>query len=166
MNLIFCVDKNFGIGTNNKMLFNLKTDLAYFRQKTEHKVVVMGYNTLMSLPNSKPLKNRINIVLTTKDITIDNAIVVHSKDELLHILKKYNSDDIFIIGGEKVYNLMLPYCKKVYCTKVDSIKNATVFAPNMDNNPNFKVVNESEEHTENSLNFKFVEYENDNVLKF
>lgn len=166
MNMIFCVDKNFGIGANNKMLFNLKTDLAYFRQKTEHKVVVMGYNTLMSLPNGKSLKNRTNIIMTTKDIKIDNAIVVHSMDELWHILKNYNSDDIFVIGGEKVYKSMLPYCKKVYCTKVDSVQNATVFAPNMDNIPHFKIVSESEKYTENSLNFKFVEYENSTTLEF
>ncbi|MGN1208192.1 MAG: dihydrofolate reductase [Christensenellales bacterium] len=166
MNLIFCVDKNFGIGINNKMLFNLKQDLTYFKQKTINKVVVMGHGTLLSLPNGKPLKNRTNIVLTSKDIKIENATVVHNLNELLMTLKSFNSDDIFIIGGESVYTLMLPYCKTAYCTKVDSTQKATVFAPNLDNLPNWKKVSESENFVENNLNFKFVEYANIKPLSF
>lgn len=166
MNMIFCVDKNFGIGFNNQMLFNLKTDLSYFKNKTINKVVVMGYNTLISLPGSKPLKNRINIVLTSKKIKIENAIVVNSKEELFKVLKNFNSEDIFIIGGAKIYSLMLPYCDIVYCTKVESEKPADVFAPNLDKEPDFKVINESETLTENNLKFKFREYKNEHPLNF
>lgn len=166
MNMIFCADKNYGIGKDNQMLFNLKTDLLYFKEKTIDKVVVMGYNTFLSLPNSKPLKNRINIILTSKNIKIDNAIVVHTKDELFNTLKNYNSEDIFIIGGASIYNLLLPYCKKIYCTKVDAEKFATVFAPNLDETHNIKLIKTSKPFTENGLTFKFLEYENENTLPY
>lgn len=166
MNMIFCVDKNFGIGKDNKMLFNLKTDLQYFKQKTLNKVVVMGYNTLLSLPNSKPLKNRVNIVLTSKKISIENVIVVNNKEQLFKVLKNYCDDDIFIIGGEKIYNLMLPFCKKVFCTKVEATKSADVFAPNLDKNNSFKQISKSQTFEENNLKFNFCEYENKNPLSF
>ena len=166
MNMIFCVDKNYGIGKDNQMLFNLKTDLAYFKEKTINKVVVMGYNTFLSLPDSKPLKNRINIILTTKNIKIDNTIVVHTLDELFNTLKNYNSEDIFVIGGASIYNLLLPYCKRFYCTKVDAEKPATVFAPNLDKTENIKLVKTSRIFTENSLNFRFLEYKNENTITY
>lgn len=166
MNLIFCVDKNFGIGINNQMLFTIKQDLKYFKEKTLNKVVVMGYNTLLSLPRQEPLKNRINIVLTSKNVKIENAIVVHNLTELLKILKNYNSNDIFIIGGESVYFLLMPYCDTAYCTKVNCNKKASVFAPNLDNSPDWEKVRESEIFKENNLNFKFVEYKNKKPLFF
>ena len=166
MNLIFCADKNFGIGKDNQMLFNIKQDLAFFKQKTLNNVVVMGYNTLMSLPGKKPLKNRINIVLTTKNIKIEDAIVVNNQTELFNILKNYNSNHIFIIGGQSIYNLMLPYCDFAFCTKVNASKPATVFAPNLDENKNWKKVSESQIYIEQNLEFKFVEYKNKSPKKF
>ena len=57
MNLIACVDKNYGIGIDDKILFRISSDLKYFKEMTNNKVVVMGYNTFLSLPNSKPLNN-------------------------------------------------------------------------------------------------------------
>ncbi len=148
------------------MLFNIKQDLKYFKEKTLNKVIVMGYNTLLSLPRQEPLKNRINIVFTSKNVKIENAIVVHNLSELLKVLKNYNSNDIFIIGGESVYFLLMPYCSTAYCTKVDCIKKASVFAPNLDNSSNWEKVCESEIFKENDLNFEFVEYTNKKPLFF
>lgn len=166
MNLIFCVDKYFGIGKENQMLFNLKQDLNFFKQKTINNVVVMGYNTLLSLPNSLPLKNRTNIVLTSKNIKINNAIVVHSENELLKTLKNYESNKIYIIGGQSLYNLMLPYSTTAFCTKVDKVGFATVFAPNLDENKNWYISSESQIFKENDINFRFVEYKNKSPKSF
>ncbi len=83
MNLIFCADKNFGIGKDNQMLFNIKQDLAFFKQKTLNNVVVMGYKTLMSLPDKKPLKNRTNIVLTTKNIKIERCLCCQQRNRIV-----------------------------------------------------------------------------------
>ena len=85
------------------------------------------------LPGGTTLKGRTNIVLThQKDYTFGDAIIVHSKEEALERLKEYNDEDIFIIGGEKVYRDFLPYCKKAYVTKVDYRYDADVFFPNLD----------------------------------
>ena len=58
MNLIVAVDKNWGIGNNNKLLVSIPSDMKFFRQETSGKVVVMGRKTLESFPNGLPLKNR------------------------------------------------------------------------------------------------------------
>ena len=97
MKLIAAVDKNWAIGKNNQLLVRIPMDQKFFRETTTGKVVVMGRKTLESFPNSKPLKNRTNIVLThNKDYKVEGAVVVHSLDELHEELKKYPTDDIYI----------------------------------------------------------------------
>lgn len=112
MNFIVAVDKNWAIGKNNELLFFIKQDMQYFKKITQGKVVVMGINTLLGLPNSKPLKNRTNIVLTNKSCVKEmDCIIVHSITELFKTIKNYPEDDIFVIGGAKVYETLIPYCK-------------------------------------------------------
>ena len=104
MNLIVAVDKNWAIGKNNELLVRIPADQKFFRETTTGKVVVMGRKTLESFPNGLPLKNRTNIVLThNQDYEVKGAIVVHSMEELHEELKKYNDEDIYVIGGEKIY---------------------------------------------------------------
>ena len=83
MNLIVNADKNWGIGKDNKLLVSIPADMKMFREETSGKVVVMGRKTLESFPNGQPLKNRVNIVLTSdKNYKVKDAIVVHDLDEL------------------------------------------------------------------------------------
>ena len=105
---ILHADREWGIGKKNDLMFSLPKDMKFFRETTTGKVVCMGYNTLLSFPNSKPLKNRTNIVLCEDGISVDGCICVHSIDELLTEAKKYPKDDFFIIGGASVYRAMLP----------------------------------------------------------
>lgn len=163
MNAIVAVDNEWGIGKNNGLLFSLKKDMAYFREKTTDKIVVMGSNTLKSFPGGKPLKNRINIVLFPGGEKRDDCIIVDSLDELFVELKKYDTDNIFVIGGAMFYKTMLPYCKKVFVTKVNAIGGATVFYENLDKTDNFKCVYESEVIQDNEYEIRFTEYENTNV---
>ena len=108
MNLIAAVDENWAIGKNNQLLVRIPADQKFFREMTTGRVVVMGRKTLESFPNGQPLKNRTNIVLThNKDYAVKDAVVVHSMDELHEELKKYDSDDVFVIGGEKIYEQLL-----------------------------------------------------------
>lgn len=108
MNIIVAVDKNWAIGCNNKLLVSIPSDMKFFRETTTGNVVVMGRKTLESFPNGMPLKNRTNIVLTgNRDYQVKGAIVVHSMEELLEELKKYNSEQIYVIGGDSVYRQML-----------------------------------------------------------
>ena len=164
MKAIVAVDKKWGIGKKNDLLFNLPEDMKFFREKTKGKTVCMGYNTLLSFPNSKPLKNRVNIVLAPNDVVRDDCIVVHTLEELFSELNKY--DDVFVIGGAMFYKTMLPYCEEVFVTKVDADGEATVFYPNLDENANFEMIYESEELESNGFKIKFTTYKNNAVLEF
>ena len=164
MKAIVAVDKKWGIGKQNDLLFNLPEDMKFFRQKTANKTVCMGYNTLLSFPNSKPLKNRVNIVLAPDGVERDDCIVVHTLEELSKELKKY--DDVFVIGGAMFYKTMLPYCEEVFVTKVDADGEATVFYPNLDENANFEMIEQSEEIESNGLKIRFTTYKNNAVLEF
>ena len=75
------------------------------------------------------------------------AILVHSEEELLEELKKYEEDDIFVIGGGSVYEMMLPYCNTVYVTKIDFAYQADTYFPNLDEMPEWEMTEESEEQT-------------------
>ena len=113
MKLIASADKNWGIGFKNKLLVSIPTDMKFFRQTTTGKIVVMGRKTLESFPNGLPLKNRTNIVLTgNKDYRVKDAVIVHTLEELQEELKRYQSDDIYVIGGERIYRQLLPLCDR------------------------------------------------------
>ena len=88
MNIIAAVDENWGIGHSGKLLASIPEDMKFFSRMTTGKIVVMGHATLKSLPNSAPLKNRTNIVLSkNRNLTIKGAVVYNEKNQLLIILK-------------------------------------------------------------------------------
>lgn len=166
MKAIVAVDKKWGIGKKNDLLFHLPADMAYFKEKTLNKVVVMGSNTLKSFPNGNPLKNRVNIVLFPGGEKRDDCIVVDSLDELFREIKKYPADDVFIIGGAMFYKTMLPYCSEVLVTKVDADGGAEVFYENLDKLSGWTCENESEEVETNGYRIKFTVYKNSAVKKY
>lgn len=166
MKAIVAVDKKWGIGKRNGLLFELPADMKFFRETTSGKVVVMGSNTLKSFPGGKPLKNRINVVLYTEGEKRDDCIVVGSMDELKSELKKYEKEDVFVIGGAMFYKTMLPYCSEVLVTKVDADGEAEVFYENLDKKPEWKCVYESEETETNGYKIKFTTYKNTKVQEF
>ncbi len=159
MNLIVAVDKNWAIGKDNKLLVSIPDDMKFFRETTTGKVVVMGRKTLESFPGGKPLKNRVNIVLTRdSNYQVKDAVVVHSKDELDKELKKYNPDDIFVIGGESIYKMLLDECSRAFVTYVDYSYDADTYFPNLDEKPEWKLAQESEEQTYYDIEFYFRTY--------
>ena len=166
MKAIVAVDRKWGIGKNNDLLFSLKGDMAYFRKTTMNKVVVMGSNTLKSFPGGNPLKNRINVVLYPGGEKREDCTVVGSMEELAEVLSKYPADDVFVIGGAMFYRTMLPYCDQVYVTKVDADGDAAVFFENLDKLPDWQCVNEGEETEENGIRYRFTIYKNNNVSDF
>ena len=160
MNLIAAVDKNWAIGKDNGLLVSIPADMKFFRETTTGKVVVMGRKTLESFPNGLPLKNRVNIVLTTDySYQVKDAVIVHSKEELEEELQKYNSEDIYVIGGESVYRLLLDACDTAHITKIDYAYEADAFFPNLDENPDWEIVADSEEQTYFDLEYHFYKYE-------
>ncbi len=165
MKAIVAVDKNWGIGKNNDLLFSIPEDMKFFRQTTLNKVVVMGANTLRSFPNASPLKNRTNVVLSTS-IERDDCVIVKSIDELKTQLKKYPSDEVFVIGGARFYQTMLDYVDEIFVTKVDADGDATAFFPNLDELENWACVNEGEEIQTNGYKVRFTTYKNSAVKEF
>lgn len=164
MNAILCVDNKWGIGKNNGLLFSLPSDMKFFRTTTKNKIVVMGANTLKSFPNEQPLKNRINIVMSTSLYRSD-CIVVRNMQELFSELKKYKSEDVYVIGGAKIYSHLFPYCDKIFVTKVEADGDADVFVENLDKS-DFETKPISEKMNENGLDFAFFEYKNKSVKHF
>ena len=157
-------DKKYGIGKRNGLLFSLPKDMKFFRETTLNHVVCMGENTLLSFPNSKPLKNRTNIVLS-QDPThnYDGVINVHTFDEFLKAIKEQEKNDVvFIIGGASIYRQTLPYVDQVYLTKVNADGGAEVFFVNLDEGKNFSLIKESEPEMDGDLEIKFTVYQNNN----
>lgn len=166
MKAILHADKQWGIGKNNDLMFSIPLDMKFFRETTLNKIVVMGNNTLKSFPNGKPLKNRINIVLSRSENTRDDCIFVKSLDQLFNVLSKYNSDDIYIIGGSSIYKMLLPYCSEILVTKVDAVGGADTFFENLDENNDFNLIYESEPIVTNGYTIQFTTYKNTNTLSY
>ena len=123
--MILCIDLNGYIGKDNDLLFKMKEDMAFFREQTMNNIVIMGYNTWLSL-GKKPLPNRANIVMT--DEKIKN---IQTSTDLVSVIKDYGKypQDIFIIGGAYVYNqaLELNLVDEILVTLVRTrVKDATV----------------------------------------
>lgn len=163
MNFIVAVSEDYAIGRNNDLLFSLPTDLAYFKEKTLNKVVVMGRKTFDSLPR-KPLPKRTNIVLSSSlDLEDENIIIVRTLNELVEHIKFYNSEDVFVIGGASIYNLLMDYCERAYITKINVIVPADTYIENVEKKENWKEVSSSELIEENGLSFQFKVFENTKV---
>lgn len=160
MNLIVAVDENWAIGHQNELLIRIPGDMKMFRRETTGKVVVLGRKTLETFPGGQPLKDRTNIILSTKeDYRVEGAIVVHSLEELLEELKEYDSSQVYIIGGESIYRQLLPYCDTAHVTKIDRAYEADTWFPNLDEDSEWQITAESDEQSYFDTTYHFVKYE-------
>ena len=159
MNMIVAVDSNWAIGHKGKLLVSIPEDMQFFRRETTGKVVVMGRKTLESFPNGLPLKNRVNVVITKdKEYNVKDAIICHSIEEALEVLKQYNDEDIYVIGGESVYSQFLPYCSVAHVTKINYSYDADTYFPNLDEMDEWTIEESSDERTYFDLEYEFVKY--------
>ena len=155
MQAIVAVSQSWGIGKGGDLLFRLPSDLRRFKAMTTGHTVIMGRKTLDSLPGGKGLPHRRNLVLSRQsDFAPDRAEVIHSVEDIL----KTAEDDAFVIGGQQVYEQLLPYCARVYVTKVLADPEADAFFPDLDKLPGWKVASAGEMLTENGLSFQYMEY--------
>ncbi|NBJ94086.1 dihydrofolate reductase [Parablautia muri] len=160
MNLIVAVDENWAIGNHNELLITIPADHKFFRQETSGKVVVLGRKTLETFPQGLPLKNRVNIIMSTnRDYKVKDAAVVHSLEELLKELKQYDTQDVYVVGGESIYRLLLPYCNVAHVTKIDHAYAADAYFPNLDELPEWEITADSEEQTYFDITYHFLKYE-------
>ena len=166
MNLIAAADENWSIGKDGGLLAHLPGDMKFFRETTKGKVVVMGRKTLESFPDKKPLKNRINIVLTRNtDYAPEGVTICGGVEETLELLKQYNSEDIFIIGGGTVYRAFLPYCKKAYITHIFHTFPADTVFPDLDQEPGWEQKEVLGSGEDNGIRYEFRLYEQLNVCE-
>lgn len=164
MKLIVNTDIKWGIGRDNCLLFSNKTDMRFFRETTTGGVVVMGRKTLESFPGGKPLKNRVNIVMTrSADYKNDDVTVCRSRKELSGVLSEYDADSVYLIGGASMYNEFMDCCSEAYVTRTYADGNADVFINPLDGRSGWSAVSESEMMSDNGTEFRFVTYRNDNV---
>lgn len=160
MNLIVAVDNRWAIGNKGQLLVRIPNDHKFFREETTGKVVVLGRKTLETFPQGLPLKNRTNIILSSNpDYRVKDAVIVHNKEELLEELEKYDSGEVYIIGGESVYRQMLPYCDVAHVTKIDHRYEADSYFPNLDEMEEWEITADSEEQTYFDIAYQFVKYE-------
>lgn len=153
ISLIAAIGKNNELGYKNHLIFNIPSDLKFFRSITTNHIVVMGRKTYESI--GKPLSNRINIVLSSSMKETDGIIIISSFEELLE--KYLNSDEeVFIIGGESLYNYFINYADNIYLTKVNETSLADKYFPNFNEEEYSKVI--LGENTENNLEYKHVLY--------
>ena len=159
MNIIVAVDRNWAIGYQNQLLCHIPADMKFFRETTTGHVVVMGRKTLESFPGGRPLKNRVNVVITSSpSYEKEGARVVHSVEEALELLKEYDSEEVYVIGGESIYRQMLPYCDTAYVTCIDAAFTADTWFPDLDQDGEWKCVQESQAQTHEALTFSFKKY--------
>ena len=159
---ILNADINFGIGKKNGLLFSLPLDMKFFRETTKGHVVCMGQNTLLSFPGSKPLPKRTNIVLSGDiNTNYEGVINVHTFEDFLKTIKEYSlKEDVYIIGGASIYKQTLPYVDKVLLTRVYADGKAEVFFPNLDEDDNFELVEQSDPVVDNGIEIRFTTYIN------
>ena len=158
MNIIVAVDKKWGIGNKGKLLVSIPRDKKLFREETTGKVIIMGHNTLLSLPGAQPLAGRENIVMSRdKSLSIKGATVLNSVDACMDYLKKNNikDSDVFVIGGESVYNDFLPYCDIAHITYIDYEYEADRHFLNLDISNEWSLVLETEEETYFDIPYTF-----------
>ncbi len=161
MKLIVAVSRNWGIGRENSLLFNLKEDMKHFKKMTTGKVVIMGKNTYLSLP-ARPLKDRINIVLS-RTALMEDCITVSGLSELFDIIGQFRGDDVFVIGGASIYHTLLPYCDTAFVTKVDADAVADAYIDNLDEMSEWECVEVTEGETDG---LKFCTYRNRNPKEY
>ena len=161
MKAIAAVDINWAIGFQDNLLIRIPNDQKNFRKLTTGHTVVLGRKTLAGFPNGLPLVNRNNIILSTNpDFEVKGATVAHSFDELKEILSELDSDDIYIIGGGKIYEMLVPYCDEAIITMINYKYQADTYFPNLDKLPEWEMVEEGEEETCFSIEYTFRTYVN------
>lgn len=159
MKFIVAVDEKWGIGKQGDLLVSIPDDMRYYRETTRGKVVVMGYNTLLSLPRPQP--GRLNIVLADiPDIKVSGVVICNTMEQLLALIANFRSDDVFVIGGGMMYRQLMPYCDTAHITKMRFDGEAETCIPNLDEIATWSVSSETDLREHDGIPYSFVTYHN------
>nr|AIA13571.1 Dihydrofolate reductase [uncultured bacterium] len=150
---------NRAIGKDGKLLWNLKEDMERFKTLTAGHPVIMGRKTWESIPEKyRPLPGRTNIVITrTRDYAAPGAVLAQTFPEALSLAKDAEgNDEIFAIGGQRVYECALPFASRMYLTLVERDFEGDAFFPSY---PDFTKEVACEKKSEGDMHYTFVTLE-------
>lgn len=157
ISIIVAIARNFAIGKNNDLLFHLPNDLKRFKQITTGYPVIMGRNTLLSLPRW-PLPNRRNIVITDNpDDQFPGCEIVFSVSEAVELVR--HESEAFIIGGGSIYRQFYPLANRLYLTIVDKDFDADIYFPVIDYNEWYELSREVNFDEVNQFQYTYVNLE-------
>ena len=158
ISIVVATDSTGGIGKDNKLMWNIPSDLKRFKEITTKKqieinnninnIVIMGRKTYGSI--GRELPDRANIVLSLKNKCS------YSVEDILDYNERFPEEEIFVIGGEQIYKQFLPYTDKIYLTKVNGDFGADKFF--YFDEDMYDIIWESGVQYENGYEFEFLEY--------
>lgn len=164
---VVCVDQNYGIGNKDKLLTYIPEDMNRFKEITIDGSIIVGRKTYDTLPN-KPLIDRTNIIISRKaqkrpKVQRDNTILSnmqHIKVWLSQTEVIEENNGIYVIGGGMIYKELLPFCERVYITKVfHAYDNVDTYFPNIDKMPEWEMTSSSEIKEYNGIEYQFCVYD-------
>ena len=158
LSIIVAKAKNNVIGKDNKLIWHLSDDLKRFKKLTTGHTIIMGRKTFESL--GRVLPNRKHIVFTQNPdfkVNDENVEIVHSMLQIQEYIE--NEEEAFVIGGAVIYNLLMPYVKKMYVTEIDEEFDGDAFFPRIDETKWREVSREKgPEDEENKVTYEYVTY--------
>lgn len=155
ISIIVAIAQNFAIGKNNDLLFHLPNDLKRFKAITTGKTIIMGRNTLLSLPKW-PLPNRRHVVISDNpEDQFEGCEMVSSIEEAIEKVK--TDEEAFIIGGGMVYRQFYPVAGKLYLTLVHKDFDADVFFPEIDYSEWAEEAREDLYDDKNEFNYSYID---------
>lgn len=156
MDAIVAVYSDWGIGSEGTQPIVVPEDRRHFAQLTSGSTVIVGRRTLEDFPGGKPLKDRVNLVISRQDTEIEGAQVVHTPQQAAEAVK--DAEKVFVVGGASVYMAMFPYLDRIYVTKIGATPKSDAYFPNLDSLPDWKCV-EEEPFTSGEYECSFCTYE-------
>ena len=162
ISLIVVHDLNRVIGKDNKMPWHIPTELAYFKEKTMGKAIVMGRSTFESI--GRPLPGRLNIVITrNKSYEAEGVTVVHSIEEAIEMANRHH-EEVMIIGGEQIFKEVLPYADLLYITLIQHDYEGDTYFPSYEND--WEVISTSDQNvTDIGIAYTYMLYKRKNQEK-
>ena len=156
MELIVAVYDDWGIGKDGTQPIALSADRKFFRETTKGACVIVGRKTLADFPGGRPLPNRVNVVISRGDSTMEGTHLCHSPEEAAEFTKQFPR--VMVIGGGSIYRQMLPMCQRAYVTKVHCTPPSDTFFPNLDADPAWKLTQILQSGEENGIAYEMLLY--------
>ena len=156
MELIVAVYDDWGIGKDGTQPVALSVDRKFFRETTKGACVIVGRKTLADFPGSRPLPNRVNVVISRGDNAMEGTLLCHSPQEAVELTAQYPR--VMVIGGGSIYKQMLPYCDTAYITKVHTTPESDTYFPNLDADENWELAEVLLSGEENGKEYEMSRY--------